>query len=136
MPALEADATRRDGAWLVELSDLIDQQWGDEVRVTVAASIPNPGAELALVDIAEGFRHQVFITDEPDVDIAGLELQHRHGSHVPHPRRPRTPGCATCRARTSSAPSLAAAGADRPGPYAWAQWLCFEGDSAVAEPNE
>jgi hypothetical protein len=43
---------------------------------------PHPGAQLSLFDTAEGFRHQIFITDHPDRDIAKLELRHRHRAHI------------------------------------------------------
>jgi hypothetical protein len=37
---------------------------------------PHPGAQLSFTD-ADGHRFQVFITDQDDPDVAGLELRHR-----------------------------------------------------------
>ena len=82
IPAVEVDGSVRDGAWLVELSDLIEHRWGDGVRVIARRERPHPGAQLTLFDTAEGFRHQMFITDQTDTDIAALELRHRHRAHV------------------------------------------------------
>ena len=52
------------------------------MRVIARRERPHPGAQLTLFDIDEGFRHQVFITDQTDTDIAALELRHRHRAHV------------------------------------------------------
>lgn len=38
---------------------------------------PHPGAQLSLFDTIEGFRHTAFITNQPDADIAALELRQR-----------------------------------------------------------
>ena len=82
MPAVETDGTVRDGAWVIELTDLIDHHWGDGTRVIARRERPHPGAQLTLFDIDNGFRHQLFITDQTDTDIAALELRHRHRAHV------------------------------------------------------
>ena len=42
---------------------------------------PHPGAPAAFTD-ADGHRFQVFITDQPDPDLAQLELRHRHHARV------------------------------------------------------
>jgi hypothetical protein len=42
---------------------------------------PHPGAQLSFSD-ADGHRFQVFITDQPDPDLATLELRHRRRARV------------------------------------------------------
>jgi len=81
--AVESDGSERDGAWVTELTDLIDfDRWPEHTRVIARRERPHPGAQLSLFDTAEGFRHQIFITDQPDRDIAKLELRHRHRAHI------------------------------------------------------
>jgi len=137
-PAVEADGRRRDGAWLVELTDLHDHRWGEGVRVLARRERPHPGAQLTLFDTAEGFRHQVFITDPTDDDIAALELRHRHRAHVEN----RIPAAkdsglhnVPCEdfVRNQAWPQLVLIAQDL---HAWTQALCFDGDLAIAEPKK
>jgi hypothetical protein len=138
VPAIEADGTRRDGAWLVELTDIFDHHWGDEVRVIARRERPHPGAQLTLFDTAEGFRHQVFITDQDGDDIAALELRHRHRAHVENRIRAakdtglRNLPCEDF-VRNEAWLQLVLIAQDL---HAWAQALCFDGDLAVAEPKK
>ena len=136
--AVEADGTVRDGAWLVELTDLIDHHWGDDVRVIARRERPHPGAQLTLFDTAEGFRHQVFITDQTDADIAALELRHRHRAHVENRiRAAKDTGLRNLPCddfvRNQAWLQLVLIAQDL---HAWTQALCFDGDLAVAEPKE
>jgi hypothetical protein len=138
IPAVETDGSVRDGAWLVELSDLIDHHWGEEVRVIARRERPHPGAQLTLFDTAEGFRHQVFITDQTDTDIAALELRHRHRAHVENRIRAakdsglRNLPCEDF-VRNEAWLQLVLCAQDL---HAWAQALCFDGALAVAEPKK
>ena len=138
IPAIETDGSRRDGAWLVELTDLIDHRWGDGVRVIARRERPHPGAQLTLFDTAEGFRHQVFITDQPDTDIAMLELRHRHRAHVENRIRAakdtglRNLPCEDF-VRNEAWLQLVLCAQDL---QAWSQQLCFDGELAVAEPKK
>ena len=51
--------------------------WPEGTRVIVRRERPHPGAQLSLFDTVEGMRHTAFITDQPDHDIAALELFQR-----------------------------------------------------------
>jgi len=138
IPAIETDGSRRDGAWLAELTDLIDHHWGDGVRVIARRERPHPGAQLTLFDTAEGFRHQVFITDQADTDIAALELRHRHRAHVENRIRAakdtglRNLPCEDF-VRNEAWLQLVLCAQDL---HAWSQQLCFDGELAVAEPKK
>lgn len=82
IPAVETYGTARDGAWVTELTDLVEHHWPEGTRVIARRERPHPGAQLTLFDTTEGFRHQVFITDQTETNIAMLELRHRHRAHV------------------------------------------------------
>jgi hypothetical protein len=78
VPAHDGDGCRRDGAWVSELSDLVDMAgWPPATRLICRRERPHPGAQLSLFDTVEGFRHQCVLTDQPDADIAVLEWRHR-----------------------------------------------------------
>jgi hypothetical protein len=42
---------------------------------------PHPGAQFTIFD-EHGYRHTCFITDQTNVDIAGLEMRHRQRARV------------------------------------------------------
>ena len=82
VPAIELDGEDRDGAFVTELSELIDLSgWGEDVRLIARRERPHPGAQLTLFDLDEGMRHQCFITNSTG-DIASLELRHRGHARV------------------------------------------------------
>jgi hypothetical protein len=77
-PAIDADGTRRDGAEVVELTNLVNlDAWPAGTRLIVRRERPHPGAQLSLFDTVEGFRHTAFITNTDGYDIAALELRQR-----------------------------------------------------------
>jgi hypothetical protein len=77
-PALDADGTRRDGAEVVELTDLVNlDAWPDGTRLIVRRERPHPGAQLSLFDTIEGHRHTAFITNTRGYNIAALECRQR-----------------------------------------------------------
>lgn len=77
VPAVEPGGRRREGAEVVELTDLVNlAAWPERTRLIVRREDPHPGAQLSLFDTVEGKRHTAFITDTQG-DIAALELRHR-----------------------------------------------------------
>ena len=136
--AVETDGTVRDGAWVIELTDLIDlDSWPDDTRVIARRERPHPGAQLSLFDIDNGFRHQLFITDQTDTDIAALELRHRHRAHVENRIRAakdtglRNLPCIDIVCNDTWL-QLVLIAQDL---MAWSQRICFHGALAVAEPK-
>jgi Transposase DDE domain group 1 len=82
-PAVEADDGERDGAWVAEVTDLVDlDAWPAGARLIVRAERPHPGAALSLFDTLEGLRHTAFLTDTTNDDIAGIELRHRQHARI------------------------------------------------------
>jgi hypothetical protein len=78
VPARDERGNRRDGAWVTELSALVDLgAWPPRTRLLCRRERPHPGAQLSLFDTVEGFRHQCVLTDQPDTDIAALERRQR-----------------------------------------------------------
>jgi hypothetical protein len=81
VPAIDADGERREGAAICELTGLDLSGWPAGTRTICRRERPHPGAQLTFTDV-NGYRFQVFITDQPDADIARLELRHRSHAHV------------------------------------------------------
>lgn len=88
-PAIEPDDDIRDGAWVAELTGLLDlTAWPAGSRVIVRSERPHPGADLSLFDTIEGLRHTAFICapahrDQPlTAPITRLELRHRRHARV------------------------------------------------------
>ncbi len=79
--ALDSDGRVRDGAWVAELTGLLDLKgWPPGMRVIVRKERPHPGAQLRLTDI-NGLRVTAFATNTrpggPGGQLADLELRHR-----------------------------------------------------------
>ena len=76
-PAYDADQAPREGAWVTELTGLLDlSDWPDGIRVIVRAERPHPGAQLRFTD-SDGNRLTAFITNTTRGQLADLELRHR-----------------------------------------------------------
>jgi len=80
-PALDADGQLRDGAWVAELTGLLNlASWPAGMRVIARAERPHPGAQLRITD-HDGNRVTAFATNTapggPGAQIAELELRHR-----------------------------------------------------------
>jgi hypothetical protein len=85
-PAIETDGGIRDGAWVAEVTGLLNlTTWPTGAKVILRAERPHPGAQLTFTD-ADGHRITAIITDIPDQAIArqtaGLELNHRQHARV------------------------------------------------------
>ena len=76
-PAYDADGQARPGAWVAELTGLLDLSgWPAGMRVIVRRERPHPGAQLRFTDI-KGHRFTAFTTDTQRGQLASLELRHR-----------------------------------------------------------
>lgn len=76
-PAYDADRQVRPGAWVAELTGLLDlSSWPEGMRVIVRKERPHPGAQLRFTDI-DGHRVTAFATDARTGQLADLELRHR-----------------------------------------------------------
>jgi hypothetical protein len=80
-PAYNADGQIRDGAWVAELTGLLNLAgWPKGMRVIIRKERPHPGAQLRLTD-ADGHRITAFATNTPaggpGTALPDLELRHR-----------------------------------------------------------
>ncbi len=76
-PAYDADGQVRAGAWVAELTGMLDlSTWPKGMRVIVRKERPHPGAQLRFTDI-DGHRFTCFVTNARRGQLADLELRHR-----------------------------------------------------------
>jgi hypothetical protein len=80
-PALDAEGEVREGAWVAELTGLLNlARWPAGMRVIARVERPHPGAQLRITD-HDGNRVTAFATNTapggPGTQIAALELRHR-----------------------------------------------------------
>lgn len=81
-PAANQDGQPRDGAWVAELTGLVNlDSWPSGTRLICRRERPHPGAQLSFTDL-DGHRFQCFITDQEGRDIAALEALHRQHAEV------------------------------------------------------
>jgi len=137
VPAIELDGDPRDGAFVTELTELIDLSgWGENLRLIARRERPHPGAQLTLFDTEEGLRHQCFLTNSVG-EITALELRQRGHARVEDrikdakamglrnlPFRDVVPNDAWFQ--------LVLCAADL---VAWSKSLCLDGDLKRAEPK-
>ena len=85
-PAMDADGDVRDGGDVAELTGLLDLTgWPEGIRVILRRERPHPGAQLSLLEAADGWRYQAVATntvDKPGVQLAFLEARHRAHARV------------------------------------------------------
>ncbi|MFT4044624.1 MAG: IS1380 family transposase [Gordonia sp. (in: high G+C Gram-positive bacteria)] len=76
-PAYDPDGTEREGAWVAELTGMLDlSSWPVRMRVIVRKERPHPGAQLRFTD-RDGLRLTAFATNTRSGQLASLELRHR-----------------------------------------------------------
>jgi len=76
-PAYDAVDDVRDGAWVAELTHLMDLSgWPAGMRVIVRKERPHPGAQLRFDDV-DGMRITAFVTNTGRGQLPDLELRHR-----------------------------------------------------------
>jgi Transposase DDE domain group 1 len=76
-PAYDGDGEVRDGAWVAEITGMLDLPgWPGGMRVIVRKERPHPGAQLRFTDIG-GHRFTCFATGTRRGQLADLELRHR-----------------------------------------------------------
>jgi Transposase DDE domain group 1 len=81
-PTYNADGKPRDGAWVAEVTDLVNlSAWPDGTRLILRKERPHPGAQLRFTD-ADGHRITGFLTNTAGRQLADLELRHRRHARV------------------------------------------------------
>jgi len=80
-PAWDAEGEPREGAWVAELTGLLNlNRWPKGMRVIARKERPHPGAQLRITDV-DGHRVTAFATNtgttNPGTRLAALELRHR-----------------------------------------------------------
>jgi hypothetical protein len=76
-PAYDAHEQIRDGAWVAELTGLLDLSgWPPGMRVIARKERPHPGAQLRITDV-DGLRVTAFATNSTRRQLPDLELRHR-----------------------------------------------------------
>jgi hypothetical protein len=136
-PAIDPDGQPRKGAEVCELTGWLDlHTWPAGTRAICRREDAHPGAQLRFTD-HDGHRFQVFLTDQPDPDLAALELRHRQRARVED------------RIRAAKATGLQNLPFDRwrrnqvwlelvlaaQDLTCWTQALLLDGDLALAEPK-
>lgn len=75
--AVNGDGEPRDGAWVAEITHLLDlRHYPTGMRVIARKERPHPGAQLTLTDI-DGHRVTCFATNDTNPDLPALEARHR-----------------------------------------------------------
>ncbi len=135
--AYDAGGQARPGAWVAELTGLLDLGgWPAGMRVIVRRERPHPGAQLRFTDIG-GHRFTAFATDARRGQLADLELRHR--------RRARCEDRIRC-AKDTGLRNLPLHGFDQNQVWcelvamaseltAWMQMLALEGPARTWEPK-
>ena len=136
-PAYDAGGQARPGAWVAELTGLLDlSSWPAGMRVIVRKERPHPGAQLRFTDI-DGHRVTAFATDtKPGSSLtwncataAGPGARTGSGA-------PKTPACAV--SRCTASPRTRSGASWWPWPansLAWMPMLALDGPARAWEPK-
>jgi DDE family transposase len=137
-PALDAGGEIRDGADVVEVTGLLDlRRWPEGMRVILRRERPHPGAQLSLLEEADGWRYQAFATNTIAGQLGFLEARHRaHARVEDRIRAAKDSGLSRLPSRefkiNQAWLQLVAVAADL---TAWLRLLALTGDLAVVEPK-
>lgn len=136
-PAYDSDGRGRDGAWVAEVTDLVDlTAWPQGTRMILRKERPHPGAQLRITD-ADGLRVTGLLTNTPGGQLAELELRHRRHARVEDRiRAAKDTGLRNLpfhdAAQNQIWLEITALAAEL---IAWMQRLALTGDHRVAEPK-
>jgi hypothetical protein len=136
-PAIDADGQVRDGAWVAEVTGWLDLGgYPPGTRAICRRERPHPGARPRFTD-AHGRRYQVIVTDQPDRNLARLELRHRQHARIEDRiRAAKATGLANLPfdawRRNTVWLELVLCAQDL---TCWLQCLLLEGELALAEPK-
>ena len=139
--AIEADDELRDGAWVAEITEMVDtEDWPVGSRLIVRRERPHPGAALSLFDMVSGYPHTAFITapraagEELTKPIDALELDHRRHARIEDRiRQAKAAGLRNlpCKevAENNAWLECVLAAADL---VVWSKFICFADDPSLA----
>jgi hypothetical protein len=137
-PAVTADGEPHDGAEVAEVTGLLDlRRWPAGMRIILRRERPHPGAQLSLLEEADGWRYQAFATNTVTGQLSFLEARHRAHARV-EDRIRAAKGTGLRRFPSREYPinqawlQLVAIAADL---TAWLRLLALSGDLALAEPK-
>jgi len=136
--AVTTDGEVRDGAEVAEVTGLLDlHRWPAGMRVIVRRERPHPGAQLSLLEEADGWRYQAFATNTRVGQLAFLEARHRaHARVEDRIKAAKDTGLGRFPSREYAINQawlqLVAVAADL---TAWLRLLALTGDLAVVEPK-
>ncbi len=135
--AIEPGGEPREGAWVSELSGLLDlARWPEGTRLICRRERAHPGAQLSFTD-HDGHRFTCVLTDSAAEDIAALELRHRRRARVEDRiRTAKDTGMESLPFHSFPANEawleLSLTSQDL---LVWMRVLCLEGELALAEPK-
>ena len=137
-PAVTAEGQVRDGADIAEVTGLLDlRRWPAGMRVILRRERPHAGAQLSLLEEADGFRYQAFATNTQLGQLSFLEARHRaHARVEDRIKAAKDTGLGRFPSReftnNQAWLQIVAIAADL---TAWLRLLALSGDLAIAEPK-